>query len=72
MHYSLKRLQSLPTLHQGQCDDLKIETNKIRVWLSRLTKADGMPYDNQVTIEEYKLSKKDGYTWQTVEQYQAK
>lgn len=68
MKYSLKKLQSLPTLHQGQTDDLKIETNRECVWLSRLTIADGMPYNNEVTIEQ----RNPAGEWRTVEQYEAK
>lgn len=51
--YSLEYLQSLPTLHVGHFDNLKIKTGNVQVWLSRMTVADGMPYDNQVTIEQY-------------------
>ena len=48
---TLEELQKLPTLCVGQVDNLKIETPTMRVWLSRVTVADGQPYDNQVTIE---------------------
>jgi hypothetical protein len=51
--YTLTELEALPTLMVGQTDDLKIETPTHRVWLSRMTVADGMPYPNQVT-EEYR------------------
>ncbi len=82
--YTLKQLEALPTLHQGHTDDLKIETHKgypfkeskgVRVWLSRLTVEDGQPYNNQVTVEEYrekKISGFDSWQWVTVQQYQAK
>jgi len=66
MKYTLKELESLPTLSVGQADDLKIENDDTRVWLSRMTTADGMEYDNMVTIELLI----DG-RWITVKEYQA-
>jgi hypothetical protein len=50
-HYTLKELEDMPTLHSGQYDNLKIDAENTRVWLSRLGVADGMPYDNAVTVE---------------------
>ena len=49
--YSKAALDKLPTLAVGQVDDLKIETDTERVWLSRLTKADGVGQDHQITVE---------------------
>jgi len=45
-------LESIDTLIQGQADDLKIDNEGFRVWLSRCDTYDGMPYDNAVTIEK--------------------
>jgi hypothetical protein len=39
--YEPHELRDLPTLAQGQCADLKIESPTWRVWLSRMTPADG-------------------------------
>ena len=39
--YSKAALQALPTLATSQFDDLKVETDAERVWLSRMTKEDG-------------------------------
>lgn len=64
---TIHQIESLPTLNQGHTDDLKLESATSRVWLSRLTKEDGMPYDNQVTEEQLVNGK-----WETVRQYQAK
>lgn len=64
---SLHQLNSLSTLKQGHTDDLKMESAICRIWLSRLTKEDGMPYDNQVTEEELVNGE-----WLTVRQYEAK
>jgi len=51
--YTSDYLESLPTLCQGQADDLKIEEPGFRVWISRCGVEDGEPYDNKITIEEY-------------------
>ena len=66
-NYTLKELEGLKTIMQGQADDLKIEDGNIRVWLSRMTIGDGMPYNNQVTVE--KLDKNG--SWNTIEEYEA-
>lgn len=50
--YTLAELEALPTLAVGQADDLKIETESVRVWLSRCTIEDGEPYNNKVTVEK--------------------
>lgn len=49
--YSLSELEEMPTLSQGQADDLKLDDGRERVWLSRCTMADGEPCNNKVTIE---------------------
>lgn len=67
MHYTLKQLESKPTLEQGHFDDLKARKDNVKVWLSRMTIADGMPYNNQVTIERY-----TGDRWETIDQYEAR
>jgi hypothetical protein len=73
--YSLQELEAMPTIMEGQFDDLKVEEthsfedgdSKVRVWLSRMTKEDGMPYDNQVTVEMYGPPE---YKRITVDQYE--
>lgn len=50
--YKLAELKALPTLAVGQADDLKIATSTMRVWLSRMTRADGAPFENVVTEEK--------------------
>lgn len=50
-YYPLAYLKSLATICSSQADDLKIEENGFRVWLSRVKIEDGMPFDNAVTIE---------------------
>lgn len=45
-------LEDLPRLAQGQADDLKVDDGDgWRVWLCRCGVEDGMPFDNQVTVE---------------------
>lgn len=63
---SLDELEAMPTLTQGQADDLKIDNGAERVWLSRCGVEDGEPWDNKVTIERLV----DG-RWVEVEWYQA-
>lgn len=65
--YTLTELKAVPTLSQGHFDNLKIDTGTERIWLSRMTIEDGMPYNNQVT-EEHLINGK----WETVKEYQAK
>lgn len=64
--WNLADLEALPTLSVGQTDDLKVDRGNRRVWLSRMTVADGMPYDNQVTVEIL-----DRGRWVILDQYQA-
>ena len=48
----LQELEDLPRLAQGQADDLKVDAGDgWRVWLCRCGVEDGMPFDNQVTVE---------------------
>lgn len=62
--YTLAELEAMPTISQGHTDDLKNDTGEFRIWLSRMTVADGMPYDNQVTVE-----KLINGVWTTIEEY---
>jgi hypothetical protein len=50
--YSTEELEDMPTISQGQFDNLKVQTDDTRVWVSRMTVEDGMPYNNQVTVEK--------------------
>lgn len=77
--YTLKQIEALPTIKQGHTDDLKIETKDMRIWLSRLTKEDGIAFDNQVTIEKLyratassRKSSSFGTRWMTYKEYEAK
>jgi len=67
--YTLAELEAMPTISQGHMEDLKIEVENIKVWLSRMTVEDGMPYNNQVTVENYDTI---NGRWETVAEYQAK
>lgn len=64
--FTLSALQAMPTLDSGHFDNLKIDGPYTRVWLSHMTKADGMKYDNQVTVQRLK----DG-VWRDVSTYKA-
>ena len=50
--YTTDELEDMPVLSQGQADDLHVEEDGLRVWLSRTGVADGEPFDNTVTHEE--------------------
>ena len=45
-NWSTTELSRLPTLHQGQCCDCKVDAGGIRVWICRV--------GGGVTIEQYK------------------
>lgn len=64
--HSLAELKALPTLQQSHTDNLKKDTGNERVWLSRMTVADGMAYNHQVTVEVFSNGK-----WNIVDTYQA-
>lgn len=71
---TLKQVQELPVIRQSHFDNLikEYEHNgtKYRVWVSRCTKEDGMPYNNQITVE--KFDETNGYTWTIEKQYEPK
>lgn len=67
--WKLKDIIKFKTIEQGHTDDLKLITDGMKVWLSRMTKEDGQPYNNQITVELYN---KELGRWETVEQYEAK
>jgi hypothetical protein len=67
--YTLASLQALPTLSVGQADNLKFDEGGYRVWLCRCGAADGMPYDNQVSIERYDVA---SGRWVEVHTHEAK
>jgi hypothetical protein len=50
-HYTARQLKKLPTISQGQFSNLKLDDGKHRIWLSRMTQADGMPYNNAIEVE---------------------
>jgi hypothetical protein len=72
--YTYAELEPLPTLCVGQASSLKIETATERVWLSRMTEADGAIYSHAVEVErltdgrwvtvaEYPSHPRDGGSW---------
>jgi hypothetical protein len=65
--YSLQQLKALPTIGDSHFDNLKVETEVMRVWLSRCDVTDGEPYPNKVTIEE-----RVNGSWEITNIYQAK
>lgn len=66
--FSLDELNQLSIIKQGHFDNLMLEPFGTRVWLSRMTVADGMEYDNQVTIEYFN---EDTRKWCDLIKYEA-
>ena len=66
--YSLAFLQAQNTRESGHFGNLKISTPFLRVWLDRMTKADGAKYDNGVIVEIRNFETGD---WETVAEYPA-
>ena len=64
--YTARALNKLETIRQGTTCNLKIDTGSCRVWLSRLSTMDGMPYDNMNTVEMWQS--KDGL-WRVLDTY---
>jgi hypothetical protein len=62
---SLAELRSLPTISSAQADDLKIDHDGVRVWLSRMTVEDGAVCDHQVTVETFRASTGQWARWKT-------
>ena len=66
MRYRASQLRAMPTIESGHFDNLKVQTADQRVWLSRCGIADGLAYDNQVTVERLVNG-----CWKTVSTYPA-
>jgi hypothetical protein len=64
---TLRQLRAMKTISQGHMDNLKVDTGTTRVWLSRMTVEDGMPYNNGVTVEKMKRG-----VWEVVDEYRAR
>lgn len=65
---SLRELRAMPTIEVGHTDDLKFESPYHRIWLSRMTEADGVKYGTrQVTVE--RRSPSSG--WENARTYRA-
>ena len=63
--FTAKELEAMPTLNSGHFDDLKVDGNNTRIWLSRCGIVDGAKFDNLVVVESFK----NGY-WIVTEEYQ--
>ena len=64
--FTLEELKDMETLQEGYADDLKLEEDGYRVWLSRVGIKDGMTYNNMVTVEELQNG-----SWVTIYEYEA-
>lgn len=66
---TLARCLTAPTIRQGQTDDLIYESQTKRVWRSRMTVADGMPYDDQITVEVCGIAGGGRHAWTIQKQF---
>jgi hypothetical protein len=66
--YTLAELEAMPTLESLMHADVKVQTEHMRVILSRDKKVDGAPYDNEVTVE---IKHGDSRGWAEVANYEA-
>jgi hypothetical protein len=48
MIYEYEELRAMPTLHQGYAANLKVDNGTLRIWLSRMSLADGELHPIQV------------------------
>ena len=51
--YTREELEAMPTISTGWTDDLKVDTGRMRIWVSRLTVEDGVSEDHEITIEQF-------------------
>lgn len=65
--FTLAELESMETRFAGHTDDMKYHDGTYQVWLSRMTVADGEPYNNKVTVERLEAGR-----WVLVDEYQAR
>lgn len=63
-HPTADEIRDLPTLSQGQSDNLKLDDGTTRVWLCRCGVEDGMPYDDQITVERLTAGR-----WEIIDTY---
>lgn len=67
MRYSLAEIRAMPVIGQSWADDLLRDDGENRLWVSRLTTADGALWDNGITAEKLSSAGK----WVTVDYYEA-
>jgi hypothetical protein len=49
--YTYEELTEMPSVSEGHFANLKIDTGRVRLWLSRCTAADGCPFEYPIEIE---------------------
>lgn len=55
---SIDDINAADVISSAQFDDLLYDKDGLRIWVSRMSIEDGMPYNDQVTIEEYSETKR--------------
>jgi hypothetical protein len=73
---TLAEAEAMPVIFSGHTDneikEYVWEGKRCRVWLSRMTVADGMPYDNQIWVECLATPAPGRPDWLCIDEYEAK
>lgn len=64
---TLAEVEGMEVIEQWHTDNLIYRDETTRITVSRLDVSDGMPYNNQVTVEQLD----ENYNWITVDEYEA-
>ena len=70
--YTLAELRRMPVISEGHGENLMVDTGLTRLWLSRMTRADGAKHDNNVVVETRPVKPGAGPLWKKLIEYQAK
>jgi len=67
--FTLAELEKMETISKRQFDDLKVDNDHVRVWLSEMTQGDGgAEHNNEVTVE---IPNQETYNWEILGKYKA-
>lgn len=67
--FTLAELEKMETISKRQFDDLKLDNDHVRVWLSDMTQGDGgAEHNNEVTVE---IPNQETYNWEILGKYLA-
>ena len=66
--FTLAELEKMETISKRQFDDLKVDNELVRVWLSEMIQGDGAEHNNEVTVE---IPNQETYNWEILGKYKA-